>query len=58
MQVRWGDSKFFVEVTVNQATGVISAAHIYGTFGVFLVEIVATTDEGDSASASINALVN
>ena len=58
MRVRWGDSKFFVEVTVNQATGVISAAHNYGTFGVFLVEIVATTDEGDSASASINALVN
>ena len=58
VRVRWGDSKFFVEVTVNQATGVISAAHNYGTFGVFLVEIVATTDEGDSASASINALVN
>ena len=58
VQVRWGDSNSFVEVSVDQATGVISAGHIYGRIGLFLVEIVATTDEGDSALASINALVN
>jgi hypothetical protein len=58
VQVRWGDSDSFFEVTVDQATGVINAAHIYQTIDVFLVEIVATTDEGDRASASVNALVN
>lgn len=56
--VRWGDSNNPIEVAVNQTTGAISASHAYTWRGVFTVRITATTDEGDTATASINALVN
>ena len=58
VEIKWGDSKFFTSTTVNQATGVISAVHVYSKSGVFPITILATTDQGDTATATINALVN
>ena len=41
-----------------QETGEIIAGAVYAKAGLYVVEIVATTDEGDTASATINALIN
>lgn len=57
-RVKWGDGGDFEGVTVIQETGEIIGSHVYLTAGLFVVEIRASTDEGDSATASINALVN
>ena len=56
--VKWGDGGGFVGVTVIQETGEIIASHVYLAVGSYLVEIRVSTDEGDSATASIPALVN
>lgn len=56
--VKWGDGGGFVGVTVIQDTGEIIASHVYLAVGSYLVEIRVSTDEGDSATASIPALVN
>lgn len=58
VQVKWGDSKFFTDANVNQETGEITAAHTYTWSAVFNITIRATTDQGDSATASINAVIN
>jgi hypothetical protein len=58
VQVNWGDDNFFDDVTVDQITGEITAAHVYQRVGVYNITILAATDEGDEASAEINALVN
>jgi hypothetical protein len=61
VRVRWGDSDNpvnYYEVGVDQVTGAITATHLYASSGIFTVDIIATTDEGDTATATINALVN
>ena len=56
--MKWGDGGGFVGVTVIQSTGEILASHVYAARGSFLVEIKVSSEEGDSATASIVALVN
>lgn len=58
VNVDWGDGSGFVGVTVIQSTGEIVASHVYVAVGSFLVEIKVSSEEGDSATASIIALVN
>ena len=57
-KVKWAPGLAFFTVTVIQETGEIIAGAVYTEVGLYVVEIVATTDEGDTASATINALVN
>ncbi|NQW21512.1 MAG: thermonuclease family protein [Chloroflexi bacterium] len=57
-KVKWTTGGEFELVTVIQVTGEIIASHVYLVPGVYLVEIRANTDQGDTATASINALVN
>ena len=58
VKVKWATDLAFFTVTVIQETGEIIGATVYTKVGLYEVEIVATTDEGDSASVFINALVN
>jgi len=57
-KVKWATGLAFFTVAVIQETGEIIAGAVYTEVGLYVVEIVATTDEGDTASATINALVN
>ena len=58
VKVKWSPDTAFFNVTVIQETGEIIGGTVYTNIGLYLVEIVATTDEGDFASTTINALVN
>lgn len=58
VQIKWGDSKFFTDANVNQETGEITAAHTYTWSAVFSITIRATTDQGDTATGTINAVIN
>ena len=58
VKVKWAPDQAFFTVTVIQDTGEIIGGTVYTKVGLYLVEIVATTDQGDTASATINALVN
>jgi hypothetical protein len=58
VQVRWEPGKPFFSVTVVQATGEIVAGNVYQSVGLYVVTVKASTDEGDTATATINALVN
>ncbi len=57
-RVRWEPDEPFFTVTVVQATGEIIAAHVYTAPKLYVVVVEASTDEGDTASATINVLVN
>jgi len=57
VSILWGDFNNPIEATVNQETGEISASHAYQWRKVFTVTITATTDQGDTATAQISALI-
>ena len=58
VQVKWGDGDYFFDVTVNQTTGEITAVHTYSATGVFTITFKATTDQGDTATETILAIIN
>ena len=56
--IDWGEGVEQFDLSVDQITGIITAAYLYSEGGVYEITITATTNQGDIATGTIIALIN